>query len=290
MIYFSAGLPDREVLRQPVKELLRRQTVEIADESVVVKYPQLALRETYSHEIIIFLSAGMVRILRPLLGAHPCGSGSTMVPVGDIEGVYMVRKDFGDPGNLRLVVNHPELMAESVFVCELEFRRPGNCFGDYRVQVRIVLVGEKDRLDVRILDADMDHAVILLVLARKFMLLDDAVGIVISVRAEHKAVLGAFSHSLCIYIIAWLRVADEPSVTLPFLEILYRLVVDSLVMVGQNGVEIYFRFRDMEQRFLSGHIFSFLGIQDIIRRRSHLRDNASRRTKRRKRFNSYHIL
>ena len=181
-------------------------------------------------------------------------------------------------------------MPETVLVHEMVLGLPGGITRDDGVQCFIVTVCEEDGLDVGILYAHVDHAVVFLVLAGEFVLLDAALGIVVGMGAEHEAELGAAVHGLGIYIVAFLRVLLQPPALLPLLEIDDSAVVDALVVVGQYGIEIDLGLGDVQQGLLPCHILGFLGVQNVIRWRRHLGDDVFRRADRRKGFDLDHIL
>ena len=63
----------------------------------------------------------MVRILAPLLCSNKCGSCCTMMAVSDVESRNS-GKYFCDGSYVLLVVNHPEMVAETVFCDEIVLR------------------------------------------------------------------------------------------------------------------------------------------------------------------------
>ncbi len=180
-------------------------------------------------------------------------------------------------------------MPEVVFVDERVLRSALYRIRDYGVELRIVLVSEEHRFNVGVLDLDMDHAVVFLVFAGELMLFDFSLGIIVGVSAQHKTVLCPSVHGLGIYVVARLSVLDQPSFVLPSLEVLDSLVVDPLVMVGENGIEIDFGFGDMEEGFLSGHLLGFLRIQHVIGGCSNFCHDPLGRTYCCEWFDSYHL-
>ena len=82
--------------------------------------------------------------------------------------------------------------------------------------------------------------------------------------AEHEAVLGAFAHGLGIEIVALLSVLPEPSSFLPGLEVFDCLGIGLLAVLVGYGIEVYLRFGDVQQGFLSGLLAGFLGVQYVI--------------------------
>ena len=106
-------------------------------------------------------------------------------------------------------------MSESVGCHKVIFRLACGVLVHYCIHLLVVRVREEYRFDVGILDADVDHSVIFLVLAGKLMLLDLAFSIIVSVGTYDKSVLCASIHCLCVYVIARLSVLDKPSLFLP---------------------------------------------------------------------------
>ena len=277
-----------EILLQRLQEFLRREAVQVLDHAVVVDDGELALREAHGHEVVVFLVAGVVRVLGPLLGAHAGGRGGAVVAVGHVERIDLGGEDLRDPGDRGVVVNHPEGVRELVLVHELVlgFARGGFC--DDGGEFRVVLEGEEDGLDVRILDADMDHAVVFLVLAGQFVLLDLAGGVVVGVGAQDEAVLGPFAHGLGVDIVLLLVVLDEPAFLPPLLEIGDGLVIGGLGVLIGDGVEVDFRLGDVQQGLLSGHGLGLGGVEDVIRRCRDLGHDVLRGTDGGKGFYAYH--
>ena len=219
---------------------------------------------------------------------HAGGGSGAVMTVGDVESVNLGVEE-GSYAVCRIpVVNHPENVTETILVNEVILRLSGNGICNDGLQFGVVLIGEEHRFYVGILYSDVNHPVVFLVFAGKFVFLDLPGHVIVRIGAQHKAVLGALPHSLGIDVIAGLVVLDKPAPVLPLLEIPYRPVIHPLVVVFQDRFEIYFRFGDMQQGFLSGHFFCLCGIQYVIGRRSHLGNNVFRRPYRRKRPYSYH--
>ncbi len=283
-----AGQGNLEILFQGLQEGLGRQTVQVAHHPVVVDDLQLALGEADRHEPVVLLLSGMVGIGGFLLGPHAGGGSGPMVAVGHVESIDACGENLCNAGVHGRVGNHPEGVAEAVFIHEIVFRLAGGSLRDDGIQFRVVLVGEENGLDVRILDADMDHAVVLLILAGKLVLLDLAGGVVVRMGAENQSVLGPLAHALGIDIVLFGAVLHQPAFLLPGLEIGYRLVIDRLRMFICDGIEINLRLGDVQERFFTGHLFGLLGVEDIVRGSGHLGDQFPGRTDRRERFNAHH--
>ena len=132
--------------------------------------------------------------------------------------------------------------------------------GDNGVDLGIVGIGEKHRLDVGLLVTDVDHTVLLLVGARQLMLFDSSREVILEMAAHRQSVLRAALHRLRINIVVLLGVLPEPSLGLPLTEILHRLVVNRIGMLVGDGFEIDFRFDDVQQRTLRSLGFRLGGI------------------------------
>ena len=120
------------------------------------------------------------------------------------------------------------------------------------------------------------------------MLLDAALGVVVSVGAEHETVLGAARHGLGIYIVAGRTVTHQPAALAPQAEVFYGLVVDAGVVVFQDGVEVYLRLGDVQQGLFSCHFLCLNRVENVIRGCGHLGDNGPGGPKGCKRLYSYH--
>ena len=108
--------------------------------------------------------------------------------------------------------------------------------------------------------------------------------------AENESVLCAALHSLCIDVVALLRITLEPTLLLPLLEIHHGLVIDLRVVILKDRIEVDLRLGDVEEGFLSGHLLCLFRVQHVIRWCCHLCHNIFRRPDRRERFYSYHNI
>ena len=229
----------------------------------------------------------MIRILTAQFSADTCGCCCTVVTVGHIE-CRNAREDLCDACYILVRIDYPEMMTESVLCHEIIFGLTGDVAGYNFIYLGIVGICKEHRLDVGILNAHMNHAVIFLVLSCKFMLLDLACGIIVCVSAHYKAVLSASVHCLSIHVIARLAVLYQPSVLLPYLEILHSLVVCRLAVFVDYRIEIDFRLCDMKKGFFSGFSFRFHRVQHVVWACRNLFYILFWRSYRRKRFYSYH--
>ena len=278
-----------KVLFQGLQELFLTEAVQVLHHTVIINDCEVTLRETNCHEVVVLLISRVVRILSFFLCAYACSCGGTVVTIGHIEGVYVICEDFSDTLDYCVVRNYPEGVGELVLVHKLVFRLSGCGIGHNLVEFIVVLVGKENGLDVGVLDADVDHSVVFLVLAGELMLLDYALGVVVRVGAQDKAVLGALSHGLGVHIVFLLVLTDQPAALFPGLEILNGLVIGALLVLTGNGREVNFRLCDMQEALFSGHSQCFLRVKDIVGRSRYFSDQVLGRAYCRKGFYTYHI-
>ena len=154
----------------------------------------------------------------------------------------------------------------------------------------VVRISEEYGLDVGVLDADVDHAVLLLVLAGELVLLDFAGEVVVHIGAEHDSVLGTAVHRLGVNIVALLLVLYQPAFLLPFLEVLYSLVVCLLRVLVDDGVEVNLGLGYVEKGFLACLFLSLLGVEHVVGTGCHLGYYGLGRADSCERFYFYHIV
>ena len=70
LVDVRALLLHHEVLLQRFQEFLRRESVQVFYHPVVVDDGELLGRETYRHEVVVFLVAPMIRVLGGLLRTY----------------------------------------------------------------------------------------------------------------------------------------------------------------------------------------------------------------------------
>ena len=208
--------------------------------------------------------------------------------VGHIESIYLRIEKTGDAVDDGIVANDPESVDKFILIRKTVLRLACDGRLNDGSEFLVVFICEEDGLDVGILDAHMHHPVIFLVFAREFVLLDDALGVVVRMGTEDETVLRTHAHRLGIDIIAGLVVLHEPSPLFPQLEILHRLVIDGPGMFIGNRLEINLRAGNVQQTFFSGHLLGLQGVHHIVGRSRHFGHNFFRRTDRRKRFHTYH--
>ena len=236
-----------EVLLQRLQELLRRQSVQVLHHPVVVDDGELLGRETHRHEVIVFLIAPVVRILGRLFSPHQCRCRTPVMSVGNVERRHLLER-LRDCGDVLVVVNHPELMAEAVVGChEIIHRLLCRIFRHHRIEHLAFRVSEEHRFDVRIVHPHMLHAVLFLVASRQLMLLDYSVHVIGHVSPHHQAILRLAVHGLGINIITRLVVLHQPALFLEHPEIRYRLVVHPRVVLVGTFREVNLRLDDVIQ-------------------------------------------
>ena len=130
--------------------------------------------EGHGKEVAVLLTPRMVGIPALALLSHTRRGGRAVMAVGDVQ-----RRNILE--NLRNTVvglpvaNHPQLMSEAVGGRKIVLRSVVfHHAGHDGVDLGVVGIGEEHRFDIGFLVADVDHAVLLLVGARQFVLLDRA--------------------------------------------------------------------------------------------------------------------
>ena len=207
----------------------------------------------------------MVRVLGLFLSSNSCCSSRAVVPVSYIEG-WDCREYLGDSGDGCIVINDPHRVSETVFCHKVVLRGffLDNLFND-GVDFGVVRICEEYRLKIGVLDSYVNHAVIFLLLAGKLVLFDGTVHVIVCIGADYKAVLGSSVHCLGVNIVLFLLVLYQPAFLLPFLEVLYCLVISLLLVLIGDRVKINLRFDDVKQGFLSGLSLGFLGVENVVR-------------------------
>ncbi len=113
------------------------------------------------------------------LGGGPGGAGRAMMAVGDIGRFY-----FGEDIAIGLRIGHgPDRMRHTVGRDEVEQRTVIHILRDDSVNPRSIAVGHQNRSGLGVDREHMAGAIVLLVGVRLFVLLDDAVVVVIHVAA-----------------------------------------------------------------------------------------------------------
>jgi len=243
------------------------QPVKIFHYTIVIDNGQLVGRETGSHKVVVLFVATMVRILFRLFCTDQCGSGRTMMTVGNIKSRHF-SKFFGNKGNVFLPVNNPESMTEAVtrsdevvdrFFCRILL--------DDCVQLVIIRISEENRLDVGIIHTNVLHTVFLFVTAGKFMLFNHPIHIIGNVCADYQSVLGFPVHGLGVNIIVFLAILHQPAFILEQLEIFCSFGIHTLIMLVCTYREINLRFNDMIKRlFVTFRFYAGLfGVQYVVR-------------------------
>ena len=173
-----------------------------------------------------------------------------MVPVSYVHARYQT-ENLRYAFDCRVIVNHPELVAEAVQISGKVIERLfGGYLGHDSVKVIAVGVGEEHRLHVSVAGAHVFHPVLFLVLARQLMLFDSALHVVRHVGAHHKSVLRAAVHGLRINIIASLGIFHQPAVCAELLEVLQSLLIHARVMLISARLKVYLGLNDVVEAFL----------------------------------------
>ncbi len=236
-----------EIILKPFQKLLFRQSVEISHNSVVIDNPQMRSRESHCKEIIIFLLAGMAGIRFSLFKPYTRSGRRAVVTVGNIK-MRHLGKFFCDCGGQLIIIDNPEMVAESVRSHKIIFRLPGSNLSDHTLKHLIVGESKKHRFDIGIIHLHMLHAVILLVAAGQLMLLDNSVYVILHISGNHNTILRATVHGLGIDIIVVFIILNKPPVAAERAEILHSLVIHLWVMLVSARLEIDFRLDYMIKR------------------------------------------
>ena len=195
-----------------------------------------------------------------------------MVTVGNVEAGHLAKLT-GDGLRVLVIVNDPELVAETVYRSyEVVLRLGGSIALDEGIQRGIVRIGEKDGLDVGIVDAYMLHAVFLLVATSQLVLLDIAFLIVVCMGTHHQTILRLALHGLGIDVVVFLSVLYQPTLVLELLEILCGLFVDARVILRRAYGKVYLWLDDVVEALLVVTSLSprLLTVQHVVRPALHL--------------------
>ena len=256
-----------EVLFQCFQELSLAQSVQVFDYAVVVDDVELIIGEANGQEEAVFLVAGMMGVLLLAFVAHQGGGSATVVSVSDVHSRNL-SDQFGDAFDIIIVINDPELMAKAFWLgYEVVFGLFGSIASDDSIQFVHVFVGEEDGLDVGVVDAHVFHTVFLFVAACELVFLDAAGHIVFKPCSYYQAILRSIAHGLGIYVIAFFRVLNQPSVLLEEIKMLACTLIHLRIVLVGTGLEVDFGFDNVIQRFLvaGGFCAGFFAVQHVIR-------------------------
>ena len=162
-----------------------------------------------------------------------------------------------------------------------------------RIEHSIIGISEEDRLEVRVVDADMLHAVLFLIAARQLVLLDDAVHVVLYSRSHNKTELRLAVHRLRIDVVHLLAVLLEPALVLELLEVLSSLLIDARVVLACADGEVNLGLDDVIKRLLivASLSTSLLRVKNIVWAALYLLNEIFWWTNATKRFyNSHNLL
>ena len=214
--------------------------------------------ENHGHEEVVFFLAGMVGVVFLLFLTHQSGGGAAVMTVGDIHGRNVFLEQFHQFGNDGLVVNHPETVAEAVFLGYeiVEGLLCGDAGHDF-IDALHGGVGEEHGFHVGVGDTHVFHTVFFLILAGKLVFLDDFVHVVFAGGAGHDTVLPFLEvHALGIDVELFFLVLHQPAVVLELVVVVHHLQIHfGRMFVGALG-QVNFGLGYMKQAV--GIAFAFL--------------------------------
>ena len=250
-----------------LEELFLGATVEVLHNAVVVEDGELFCRETYGHVEGTFCIGAS-----SLLCTYAGGGSRAVVTIGNVESIHL-SEFLRDEGLVGSIADHPELVAEAVDGCyEIVNGLLGCYLVDEGKECGIVLEGEEDGLNVGIGLAYVTHAIIFFIATREFVLLDDAVHIVVHVGTDNDAVLPVklsvtVGHGLGVEVVVLLSVLHEPTLLLEHAELACTFGVAALVVLGTFGLEVDFGLDDMIETLLvvAGFDAGFIALEYVVR-------------------------
>ena len=157
-----------------------------------------------------------------------------MVTVGDVANRNLFEA-LADGGNLGIVIDNPDGVAESVAVAHEVIDRLALGDGTEQVELAVVAVGQEHRTRIGVGVEHVTQTVLFLVGAGQFVLLDDAVEVVGGRHGAHEAVLFAAVHRLAVDVQAVLLVVRDDALGNHLLEVRTGMGVD-LRVVGVDAV------------------------------------------------------
>ena len=266
---FGAAVADFKIVLEAAEKLLGRQAVEVAHHAIVVENGELVGGEADGQVVVVLLAAGVIGISLGTGGANARGGGRTVVAVGDVEGIHLAEL-VGDGGDVGFSVDEPEGMAETVDVGHEVVERLflGDAL-DESEQRGIVAIGQEGGTDVGVGSGEMTHAVVFLVAAGEFVLLDAAGIVVVDVGGEDDAVLRVAVHGLGVEVIALALVLYEPTFGNEAFELSARFGVDTgVVLFGALG-KVDFGANDVIERagIVAGLGTGFGRVEHVVRTR-----------------------
>ncbi len=182
----------------------------------------------------------MVGIEAGFLDSDEGGGGGAVVSVGYVQRWYR-SKQFSDAAYGVFIVNHPEVMTESVCRHEVIFRCCGGHILYYSFKLFIVRESEEHRFDIGVVYAHVFHAVLFFVAAGELMLFDSAFHVVGDIGGDYESILCSAVHCLGVDIVMFLVVLHKPSVLLERVEVGNCLVIDFRCVLIHARFKIYFR-------------------------------------------------
>src|SRR3989339_216397 len=225
----------------------------------------------HCHEKVIFFVARMVGVLGFLFQTNPGGGGGTVVAVGHIGKRYFCRKQFFQFLVGGGIVNHPQMVAKTIFGHKIVFRgfvlynavNNGINFGNRPVR-------KKYRFDVGVQVPGQNHPVLLLVGTRQFVFFNNPVVVIVASRGTYNPVLGAAIHGLGINVIFSFGILFQPAFLFKQVVVFHRFVVNFFGMDVGSGGAINLGAGNVQQRlrFPLCHLCGFVGVHHIVRQTS----------------------
>ena len=204
-------------------------------------------------------------ILRHTLLTNTRSCRRAMVTISHIQG-RNIGKQLSDTLICLCITHNPEMVTKTIGCDEVIISLILLHYALHNgVNLRIVGVGEEYRLDIRLLIADVNHTILLLVRAGELVLLDCAREVVLKVATHSNTILCATIHRLRIYIIVLLLILHQPATLLPQSEVLHSLLIDLIGVFVGNRIEVNLRLDDMQQRTLSCLLLCLRRVQHIVR-------------------------
>lgn len=174
-----------------------------------------------------------------------CGSAA-VVAIGDVERRDVAEGIF-DECYIAGIGQDPGGMPNAVFGGEINFWCRANFAGEQIIEFTDGTIGEEDGARLSIQDFDVAHAVVFLIRAGKFMLLDYAIEVFLATGGGDQPKLGMRIHNLPIKIEGRLVILLEVPVMDHFVEILFPFCIDARVVEIDRGGEVNLRFADMQE-------------------------------------------
>jgi hypothetical protein len=263
---FFRGRLDAEDAADFGQKLFPILAVEVFDGAIVGQDFQFAGGEEHAEEPVVVFLAGVVGIGLPALFADVEGGGGAVVAVGDVGGGHLLGKDRGN-GQGGAVGQAPDLVADAIRGGDIvDGGFVGEVVVDEGLDARAAVVGKKDGAGVGAEGVHKGGAVLFLVGAGLFVLLDDVVLVVFDVTDGDETGLAVVADGLAVKVHAGGGFALEDAVGLQFFEGGAGLGINGRGVGVDVRVEIDLRAVDVEeaQRIASGERGGFFAVDDVI--------------------------